>query len=416
MRAIFQHRPLRLVFIANAVSMVGSGMNMAAVIWFILQTTHSEVALGTLLVLQTLPAMLIMPVSGVIIDREDRRRLLMVLDAARALVILVVAVLALQHRAQLWQVYVMAMLVASGFWMFWPTINALIQELTPEAHFVASNTFLLAAVQGGWLMAGALVGFVYNHIGLGGVLLIDVSSYAVSFLCYLAVRKGRVVVRTVDAAPLPEGMVARFAHELHEGIAHLRGKPHLVMLGMSYACFLGAMLAQGVVTAPLSDRILKTGAVGYGWLNAGWAVGAFSSAFYAPAAIRALGKRWSVGVSFSLLALSLVLLPFSRWLAIAVFLYGVMGSGRGIGGVALNSNIMELVPPQFMGRVQNVFMFFGTGLQLVLGFMVGLVAHRIGLLWGFVMIGAVYLLSVVSVLWPVRGETAVNPLVETTAD
>jgi hypothetical protein len=93
-----------------------------------------------------------------------------------------------------------------------------------------------------------------------------------------------------------------------------------------------------------------------------------------------------------------------------------MGSGRGIGGVALNSNIMELVPPQFMGRVQNVFMFFGTGLQLVLGFMVGLVAHRIGLLWGFVMIGAVYLLSVVSVLWPVRGKTAVNPLVETTAD
>jgi MFS transporter, DHA3 family, macrolide efflux protein len=415
MRAIFQHRPLRLVFIANSVSMVGSGMNMAAVIWFILQATHSEVALGTLLVLQTLPAMLIMPVSGVIIDREDRRRLLMVLDAARALVILVVAVLALQHRVQLWQVYVMAMLVASGFWMFWPTINALIQELTPEAHFVASNTFLLAAVQGGWLMAGALVGFVYNHIGLGGVLLIDVSSYAVSFLCYLAVRKGRVVVRTADAAALPEGIVARFAHELREGIAHLRGKPHLVMLGMSYACFLGAMLAQGVVTAPLSDRILKAGAVGYGWLNAGWAVGAFSSAFYAPAAIQALGKRWSVGVSFSLLALSLVLLPFSRWLAIAVFLYGVMGSGRGIGGVALNSNIMELVPPQFMGRVQNVFMFFGTGLQLVLGFMVGLVAHRVGLLWGFVMIGAVYLLSVVSVLWPVRAEPALEPA-ETTAD
>ena len=189
MRAIMQHRPLRLVFIANTVSMVGSGMNMAAVIWYILQATHSEVALGTLLVLQTLPAMLIMPVSGVIIDREDRRRLLMTLDAARALVILVVAVLALRHRAQLWEIYAMAMLVASGFWMFWPTINALIQELTPEAQFVASNTFLLAAVQGGWLMAGALVGFVYNHIGLGGVLLIDVSSYVVSFLCYLAVGK-----------------------------------------------------------------------------------------------------------------------------------------------------------------------------------------------------------------------------------
>src|SRR6202008_1379187 len=64
----------------------------------------------------------------------------------------------------------------AGFWMFWPTITALIQELTPEGELVEANTFLLAGIQGGWLMAGAIVGFVYNHIGLGGVLLIDVSS------------------------------------------------------------------------------------------------------------------------------------------------------------------------------------------------------------------------------------------------
>jgi DHA3 family macrolide efflux protein-like MFS transporter len=416
MRAILQQRPLRLVFTANMVSMAGSGMNTAAVIWFILQATHSEVALGTLLVLQTVPALLIMPVSGVIIDREDRRRLLMVLDAARAAVILVIAILALQHKVHVWQLYAMAMLVASGFWMFWPTINALIQELTPNAQFVASSTFLLAAVQAGWLMAGAVVGFVYNHIGLGGVLLIDVSTYVVSFLCYLAVRKGRVVVRPADAAARPEGAIARFVHELHEGIVYLRGKPHLKLLGVSYACFLGAMLAQGVVTAPLSDRILKAGAVGYGWLNAGWAIGAFASAFYTPLTIAALGKRRSVGVAFSLLALSLVLLPFSRWLAIAVMLYVVMGSGRGVGGVALNSNIMEIVPKHFMGRVQNTFMFFGTALQLCLGFLVGLAAHRVGLLWGFVIIAGVYLLSATSGAWPVRSEAAVKSLAETTAD
>jgi len=385
------------------------------VIWYILQATHSEVALGTLLVLQTLPAILIMPVSGVIIDREDRRRLLMVLDAARAGVILAVAVLALHHQAQVWQIYAMAVLVASGFWMFWPTINALIQELTPDSQFVASNTFLLAAVQGGWLMAGAVVGWVYNRIGLGGVLLIDVSSYVVSFLCYLAVRKGRVVVRPPEAVAGPEGAVSRFAHELHEGIAYLRGRPHLVMLGISYACFLGAMLAQGVVTAPLSDRILKAGAVGYGWLNAGWAVGAFLSAFYAPVAIQAMGKRRSVAIPFSLLALSLVLLPFSRWLAAAVMLYALMGSGRGVGGVAINSSIMESVPPHFMGRVQNTFMFFGTVLQLGLGFMVGVLSHRVGLLWGFVMIASVYMLSAASALWRVR-TAPLESMVETPAD
>jgi len=61
MRAILSQRPLRFVFAANLISMLGSGMNSAAVAWYILQATHSEQALGTLAVVQTIPAMLMLP-------------------------------------------------------------------------------------------------------------------------------------------------------------------------------------------------------------------------------------------------------------------------------------------------------------------------------------------------------------------
>src|SRR5438552_12801003 len=131
MRAILQKRARRFVFGANVISILGSGMNSAAVAWFILQATHSEMALGTLAVLQTIPAMLMLPFTGVIIDREDRRRLVMMLDAARAVVILVVAVLAFRGVVKMWELYLMNTLVAAGFWMFWPAFTALIQELTP---------------------------------------------------------------------------------------------------------------------------------------------------------------------------------------------------------------------------------------------------------------------------------------------
>src|SRR5579864_7437715 len=223
MRSILMNqRPLRFVFAANMISMLGSGMNAAAVAWYILQATHSEQALGTLAVLQTIPAMLMLPFTGVIIDREDRRRLVMWLDALRALIIVTVAILAFRHRVHIWQLYLMNTLVAAGFWMFWPTITALIQELTPEDRFVHSNTFLMAGVQGGWLIAGSLVGFVYNHIGLGGVLLIDFSTYVVSFLCYLAVRKGKHVVHKPghlhEQLVAAETAVARFWRELKDGI------------------------------------------------------------------------------------------------------------------------------------------------------------------------------------------------------
>ena len=411
MRSILQKRSLRYVFAANLVSMLGSGMNAAAVAWFVLKATHSEMALGTLAVFQTLPAMLMLPFTGVIIDREDRRRLVMMLDAARAIIILVVSVLAFRGTVRVWELYLMNTLVAAGFWMFWPTITALIRELTPGEEFVHANTFLLAGVQGGWLIAGSIVGFVYEHIGLGGVLLIDFSTYVVSFLCYFAVRKGRhVIPRPAEIRSdiiAAESQVGRFRREMKEGIEFLRQHRSVVFLGMSWALFLGAMTTGIVVTAPLSDHVFHAGATGYGWLNAGWGVGAFLSALYAPRVIAEVGSRRSIALSMGLLAISAMLAPYSIVLAVAVAIYGVMGSARGVSGVAMNTSLMEQVPDHFMGRVQNIFYFFGTGLQVALGLIVGAAAHNISLAMGFAIIGLVYALAFVSSTWPINAPAAV---------
>jgi len=383
MQRLFQHRGLRLIFIANLVSMIGSGMNTAAVTWFILQKTHSEMSLSSLVVLQTIPALLMLPFTGVIIDREDRRRLIIILDALRGVVILAIAVLAFQDRAQIWHLYVMAAMVAAGFWMFWPTITALIQELTPEDEYVAANTMLLAGVQGGWMIAGAIVGFVYEHIHLGGVLLLDAATYAVSLSCYFAVRKGKVTIRPREAS-------SDFAQELKDGIHYLRGKRDVILLGISWAVFIAGMMAQGVTTAPLSDRILHAGAQGYGWLNAGWAIGAFTSTLYAPLFIKRLTGRRAVAIAMTLLALSLTLAPLSPTLPVAVMCYVVMGSGRGLAGIAISSTMMQMVQKHFMGRVQNAFFFIGTFLQLATSLAVGAIAQHVSLVAAFGIIGILY--------------------------
>jgi MFS family permease len=405
MRESFAQRPLRFVFAANVISMLGSGMNSAAVAWYILQATHSEMALGTFAVLQTIPAMLMLPFTGVIIDREDRRRLVMWLDALRAVIIVIVAVLAFRHHVQVWQLYLMNTLVAAGFWMFWPTITALVQELTPEGQFVQSNTFLLAGVQGGWLIAGAFVGFIYNHVGLGGVLLLDVSTYVVSFLCYFAVRKGRHVVihpEELRADLLAaETQLERFWREMRDGLQFLRDHRPVVLLGISWALFLGAMVNGVVVTPSLSERVFHAGAVGYGWLNAGWGTGAFLSALYAPQAIAVLGGRRAVAFSMALLSVCVVCTPIAPFLALAIALYFVMGSARGVGGVAMNTSLMEMVPKHLMGRVQNAFYFAGTFLQLTLALAVGAMAHKVSLVGAFAILAIVYGLAFVASSWPV---------------
>jgi MFS transporter, DHA3 family, macrolide efflux protein len=423
MRNIMQSRALRLIFTANMISMIGSGLNSAGVTWYILQATHSEMALGTMLMLQTIPALLMLPFSGVIIDREDRRRLVMVLDAARGLVVLTVAVLALNGLAKLWEVYLMSILVAAGFWMFWPTMNALIQELTPESELANSNSFILAGFQGGWLIAGAVVGFVYNKIGLGGVLFIDFLTYVLSFTFYLFVRRGRHVVKRVTevkhASP-----VTQFFHELREGITFLRHRPRTVLLGVTWALFIGGMLTQGIITAPFSDRILHAGAVGYGWLNFGWAMGACVSALLTPALLHSSGHRKAIGVAMGLMGTCLIALPFvgdhlrhilrfpritvTVGLLTAICIYFIMGCCRALGGVAITTGMMQSVPKHFMGRVQNTFYFAGTFLQLFSSFIVGTVAHTRSLAAGFAIVGFIYILACIAGTWPAQDRASIT--------
>jgi len=411
---------MRLIFTANLISMIGSGMNSAAVTWYILQATHSEVSLGIMIALMTLPTLALLPLTGVIIDRNDRRHLMMGLDAARGAVILTIAILALTHRVHLWQVYGMTMIVSVGFWMFWPTLNALVQELTPEDKLIDSNSLMLAAVQGGWMLAGAVVGFMYNHIGLGGVLLIDAATYVISIACLFHVRKGRVIVahpeREASLPERPANAAGRYFHELHEGFNYVMTNRRALLLGIAWALFIAAMMTQGVLTAPLSDRILHAGAVGYGWLNGGWAIGALISVVYASRFIRRNGAHRSVTITMSVIALSLFFLPASRWLVIAVPVLFLMGSSRGVGGIAISSEMMEMVPKYFMGRVQNTFFFLASGLQIFTSLLAGEAAHREGLKYAYWLTGLMYVGAALAASWPMRASVEEVAPGQTAAD
>jgi len=170
------------------------------------------------------------------------------------------------------------------------------------------------------------------------------------------------------------------------------------------------MITGVVVTPSLSDRVFHAGAKGYGWLNAGWGTGAFISAMYAPQAIARLGGRRAVAFSMALLSVCVVCAPISRFLFLAMGLYFLMGSARGVGGIAMNTSLMEMVPSHLMGRVQNAFYFAGTFLQLVLALCVGAVAHKVSLVAAFAILACVYGLSFVASSWPVG---TVEPVSET---
>ena len=141
-----------------------------------------------------------------------------------------------------------------------------------------------------------------------------------------------------------DNAVARYFHEMREGLRYPRNNRFLILLATSWAMFLGAMLTNGVITAPLSDRMLRAGAAGYGWLNAGGTVGAVISTAFTAWMVRKFGARPAVAVTMLSIAVSWFVLPFSKLLAVAVMLHGIGGAARGVAGVALSTTLMENVP------------------------------------------------------------------------
>src|SRR5262249_2146184 len=108
-----------------------------------------------------------------------------------------------------------------------------------------------------------------------------------------------------------------------------------------------------------------------------------------------------------------VALAISVPLLVCALVYCIMGCSRALGGVAITSTMMELVPKHFMGRVQNTFYFAGTLMQFVFSFVVGSVSHERSLAEGFAIVGTIYLLAFLAGTWPVKA--ALEPVQEPAA-
>jgi MFS family permease len=126
------------------------------------------------------------------------------------------------------------------------------------------------------------------------------------------------------------------------------------------------------------------------------------SAFYAPELIRKFGARRAIAISLGILAICMISAPTMPFLALAVLLYALMGSGRGITGIAFGTSLMEEIPKHYMGRVQNTFYAAGTFLQVLQSYLVGTVAEK-NLRAGFAVIGLVYTVGFATAAWPLRG-------------
>lgn len=416
-KALFRVPGFPYFFVAMLVSLFGTGMNFAGVTWYVLGVTHSTVKVSWIAILVTLPGLVVPPFGGVLIDRVDRRYLGIAIDATRAVIVLGTAALAFSGRMTLWELYSMVLLLGVGFAIYWSTTNALIQELVPREQLITANATVLIAVQGGMAAAGAMVGFIYEHSGLGGILGIDGTTYLVSAICLLLLRSGyhaphkvhnaRLLASspTIEAPPemsepslLPNDDVTYgvFA-DIAEGLAYLRKQPCVLALGITYACMMAGVISANILVVALAKDLLSAGPRGYGWIESGWAVGAIIGGLIAGTAAQKRPYQVLI-LALTTLAVGHTLFPFARFLSVAVAMNALFGVCRALGGVLTQSSIMTTVPRHLMGRTQSAFSVFATVLQVGMSFTLGWFAQNVTLSVAFLLLGAIYGGAVVAAL------------------
>lgn len=351
--ASLRYRDFRLYFAAQVLSSVGTWTHLTALSWFMLTLTDSPLAIGILVVCRTLPNTLFGLVSGVLADRWDNRRQVMVMTAVIMLTVVGLAWLAFSDDPQPWQIDALAAAAATAGVFTIPARQSLVfrmvdRQAVPNA--IALNATVTNAARAiGPAVAGALIA----TLGVGWCFVLNAATFVAVIAAVHAMHDehGEQVVR--GARPLLFRGIA-------EGIAYARAD-RITRIALTMMVFVGTLGFNFNVLVPvLASRTFHADAGVFGLLFSLFGLGAVvGSALQAAAEGPTLGRMLAACAGFST---ALLVLAFAESVALAAGLLFAVGLSFTL-WTANNQAIVQLAAPaRLRGRVISLYTFASTGL------------------------------------------------------
>jgi MFS family permease len=351
----------------QAISLIGTWMQMTAQAWLVLTLTHSSTALGLIVALQTLPVLLLAPYGGVIADRVDKRRLMIVLQGLMGVQALVLGVLTVTGSVRVWEIGVLAVVLGVNNAFENPSRQSFMLELVGPEHLrnaVSLNSVLVNVAR---TIGPAIAGILIATVGTGECFLINAASF-------VAVVGSLVTMHLPSLNPSKPTPRAR--GQLREGLKYVRNKRELfvplLMMGI-----VGCLTYEFQVTLPvMASRGLHAGPTGFGFMTAAMGIGAVFGGLF----VAARGKTglrplvvaaWVFGIAVSLAALA-------PSLGIELVTLALVG-GASISFMATGNTTLQLnAAPSMRGRVMALWFVAFQGSTPIGGPIVGVVMAALG--------------------------------------
>jgi MFS family permease len=241
-------RTFYTLWATQAISIMGTGLTAFAIGVWLFEQTQAVTPLAFLLLFKSLPAVLLSPLAGALVDRWKRRTALVLGDAGAALSTLLLALLFAWTDVPLWGLYVLVALGSACEAFQRPAWQASITALVPEEQYGRAGGMSQVALGASEILAPLVAGLLMAPIGIKGILLIDVGTFCIAATTALLVRFPR---RT--AGPQTPGK-RMLLSEILEGARHLRRQPGLLML-LVFSMTVG--FQSGIIGALIQPLVLS---------------------------------------------------------------------------------------------------------------------------------------------------------------
>jgi MFS family permease len=363
-----RHRNFQLFFSGQLISLIGTWMQTVAQSWLVYKMTGSSLLLGSVGFASQIPVFLMAPVGGMVVDRTNRHRVIVITQTASMVLALILAALTLTHHVKVWHIFVLAALLGLVNAFDIPGRQAFLIDMVGREDLMNAIALNSSMFNGARIIGPAVAGILVARIGEGWCFFANGVSY-IAVIVGLLLMHIQCVRRSKTDSPL---------EDIKEGFRFVsRTKPIRALL-----LLLGLVSLVGmpyVVLMPVfADRILHSGARGLGILMGFTGIGALMGAFTLALreGVKGLGRL--VAIACGTFGISLFLFSFSRTFWLSALLLLPVGFSMMLQMASSNTLIQSMVPDALRGRVMALYSMMFMGMAPFGALLGGALADKLG--------------------------------------
>ncbi len=364
--SLWTNRTFLAIWLGSAISVLGDGLYNLALMWWVYNVSKSAAITSLVFILGQLPRIVLGPVSGVFVDRLDRRRVMIATDLIRGLIVLLPAIKAIQGDLQLWHVLVTAGVLSAADAFFRPAFGASLPNIVVREHLTKANSLLSVTTNLGFFLGPAVGGLALGFLGTGGTMLINALSFFISALA--------ILLGPFSSPRNDNGQAGSVLSEMLDGFQFLRARKTVlgILALASVMNFFAVPL--GVLMPVIAVEVLRVDSRGFGLLQGIVSVGMMLGGL----ALAMLGetrkKGWALIGGLILSGFLMSTLGWSRsfWPSLAIL--GFLGMVVAGVNITLAVIMQNVVPDDKRGRVFAAMATVTGGLQPIAMALAGVAA------------------------------------------